>query len=116
MSKCIVLSSGDNTIVDDEWFDYLNQWKWHRSSSGYASRNEWINGESVKILMHRVIMNPPESMYVDHANHDVLDNRQDNLRVCSPSQNHGNMLISKHNTSGYKGVRLLHGIHYHSFC
>lgn len=41
---------------------------------------------------------------IDHISRDVMDNRVSNLRVCSTSNNLQNMLISKKNTSGYKGV------------
>ena len=41
---------------------------------------------------------------VDHRNCDPLDNRWDNLRLATRSQNNANMPIKRHNTSGFKGV------------
>ena len=54
--------------------------------------------------MHRVIMGCPLDKEIDHINHDCLDNRKKNLRICVKTQNAGNKLISSRNTSGFKGV------------
>jgi hypothetical protein len=62
-----------------------------------------------KHLVHRLIW-----MYhygemptqIDHINGQRSDNRIENLRECSYSENHGNKQISRNNTSGYKGVFL----------
>lgn len=53
--------------------------------------------------MHRIIVDAPAGMVVDHINHDALDNRRANLRVCTQSQNLGNQ-IRKLGSSKYKGV------------
>ena len=54
--------------------------------------------------MHREILKCPKGLFIDHINRNGLDNRKNNLRVCSKSQNMMNTLIPKNNTSGYKGV------------
>jgi hypothetical protein len=54
--------------------------------------------------MHRVIMKTPEEMDTDHINHDQLDNRRENLRICTRSENKRNSVAYKTNTSGFKGV------------
>lgn len=41
---------------------------------------------------------------IDHINGDTSDNRIENLRKASLSQNQHNSKISKNNTSGHKGV------------
>ena len=54
--------------------------------------------------MHRVIINAPKDMQVDHINGNRLDNRRCNLRLATDGQNMGNSKIPRHNTSGFKGV------------
>lgn len=54
--------------------------------------------------MHRVIMNPPVGMEVDHINRNKLDNRRSNLRICTHAENLANRIKPRNNTSGYKGV------------
>lgn len=52
-------------------------------------------------LLHRYILNPPKSMTVDHINRNPLDNRKENLRICTQFINNQNQ---SHNTSGKVGV------------
>lgn len=40
--------------------------------------------------LHRLIMNPPKNMVVDHINHNIFDNRKSNLRICSKGENNQN--------------------------
>ncbi len=58
--------------------------------------------------MHRIIMNCPKGMYVDHRNGNGLDNRRCNLRICDRKGNAQN--VRKKDTVGltskYKGVSL----------
>ena len=55
-------------------------------------------------LLHRLIMNPPSDMQVDHKNKNTLDNRRCNLRICTHSENLMNRGRQKNNSTGYKGV------------
>jgi hypothetical protein len=43
-------------------------------------------------------------METDHINHNGLDNRKTNLRICTTSQNAQNRPKDTRNISGYKGV------------
>lgn len=52
-------------------------------------------------LLHRFIMTPPKNKVIDHINHNTLDNRKSNLRVCTTFENNKN---NKSNTSGHVGV------------
>jgi len=102
--KEIQLTQGKVTIVDDDMYDYLNQWKWYYNGR-YAQRQQWMgNGKEKNIHMSRLIMNAPDDMQVDHINHDKLDNRRSNLRICTGSQNCANTRKHSTNISGIKGV------------
>ena len=108
--KQIPLKQGKHTIVDDEDFEYLSQWKWHLMTVGYAARHRrkgdygWRNYNTGIVYMHRVILNTPEGKHTDHINGNKLDNRRSNLRTCSNAENIRNIKIPRHNTSGFKGV------------
>jgi len=54
--------------------------------------------------MHRLIMNAQPGEQVDHINHNTLDNRKPELRLCTKSQNQHNVGKRQDNTSGFKGV------------
>lgn len=97
--KTIALSNGKSTYVDKEDFGELSRHRWYELN-GYAATS--IKGKTV--YMHRIIMNCPEGFNIDHLNHNRLDNRKVNLRLCNQHQNNGNYRLSRHNTSGYKGV------------
>ncbi|MCI0551283.1 MAG: HNH endonuclease [Anaerolineae bacterium] len=105
MTKQISLSRGLVALVDDADFEYLNQWKWHYAA-GYASRNSSrIQGRRKPIRMHRVIMQAPDGIEVDHIDtNNKLDNRRQNLRLCTHVENMSNQKRPANNKSGYKGV------------
>ena len=87
----IPLCDGAAALVDDEDFDWLNQWKWHLGAGGYASRREWnaVEKRTRGVLMHRLILNapPPIGYVVDHINRNRLDNRRANLRLSTFQEN-----------------------------
>jgi hypothetical protein len=92
-------------LVDNEDFAWLNQWKWNvikGLNNYYASRNSRKNGIKELIYMHRLIMNTPKNMEVDHKDHNGLNNQKSNLRNCTQSQNQKNKRAS--GKSKYLGV------------
>lgn len=57
------------------------------------------------VFMHRLIIGVEHPrVYVDHINHDALDNRRMNLRICSQAQNQRNKIKKDGTTSQYLGV------------
>lgn len=74
-------------MVDDADYDWLNQWKWLKTSCGYAGRGETKGGKWRYISMHREILGAGSGLDVDHINGAKLDNRRSNLRICTRSQN-----------------------------
>jgi hypothetical protein len=101
--KQIALTKGYITIVDDEDFDKLNQYKW-QYHNGYAARYAGTGRQHHRrVFMHNELLYPPDGMQVDHANLNKLDNRRCNLRLCTRSQNLGNV-ATKGGSSQHKGV------------
>lgn len=113
-SKCglfvyIPLGHGRETVVDADFFEasakhhswHLRKCRWR--DGAYAMTR--IEGRTV--LMHRLIMNAPRGdrrVVVDHINRDGLDNRRENLRICTVAENMRNTRARFASTSPYKGV------------
>jgi hypothetical protein len=109
--KEIPLTRGLVCMVDDEDYDDLIKMKWYAAKDGYAAKgipHPHRSGKTSRLLMHRKIMglehgDPRE---VDHINRNRLDNRRENLRICSAAENNRNVSLRKDNASGRKGVSL----------
>lgn len=95
------------SIVDDEDYDKVlnaigKRAKWYAWCSTSAKFYA-ISGGRYKSI-HRVVMDAPNGMDVDHINGDALDNRKENLRICTRSENCRNKKVRSDSKSGYKGV------------
>lgn len=86
-SWVIPLTQGRETLVDQDIASELGKTNWHllknKANNGYAK-------DSKGNLIHRVIMEAPFGMEVDHINGNSLDNRRSNLRVCTSRENQQN--------------------------
>jgi len=106
--KKIKLTRGKFAIVDDEEYEWLNKYKWYCDYKGYANRaekrSETGRQKRKSLAMSRDIMKPPDGLLVDHINHNPLDNRKINLRICTISENMRNRKMAKNCKSGYKVV------------
>lgn len=96
------IEAKDGYAIIDKQHKYLEKHKWWLMSIGYPATSI-SNHRSNTTPLHRAIMNPPEGMDVDHINHDLLDNRLKNLRICDRSENNANRIIVT-NRTGFKGV------------
>lgn len=104
----IPLTQGKQALVDDADYPILSQHRWFYSK-GYAVRmNSRKEGKRRLIQMHRVIMNAPAGMEVDHIDGNRSNNTRANLRLCTTQQNRQNCHSTKSekSTSLYKGVYL----------
>jgi len=95
-------------LVDDEDFEYLNQFRWSVRKSGstyYAitTLDKVLNKYRI-MIMHRKIMHAALGMQTDHIDHDGLNNQKSNLRICTKSQNLKNRI--PRGKSKYLGVSI----------
>lgn len=97
--------NGEKFLIDKEDYDLVHKYCWFvfNSKSGkYIASHEPCSSKS--LFLHRMIMNCPDDYFVDHINHNTLDNRKNNLRIVSKSQNAMNARVRCDNNSGYTGV------------
>jgi len=92
-------------LVDDDDYDFLNQFNWSYRR-GYVAMRCRDSGKWV--TMHRYMACLIDSkVWVDHKDGNGLNNQKENLRPCTPSQNQINK--RPRGTSKYLGVNKLHG-------
>ena len=93
------------TVLYDECdHELVNKHRWHISHDGYV-RTAIADGNGVwrTRLMHRMILKIFDTnVQVDHKNHNRRDNRRENIRTCTKSENQKN--ISPRGKSKYLGV------------
>lgn len=100
--------------IDDEDLDRVLEYNWRRIINGksghiyfgvYYHEKNTAGQRKTKILyLHRLLLNAPTGMEVDHISGNVLDCRKSNLRLCSHAKNCRNQKMNSDNVSGHKGV------------
>ena len=107
-TECFILSNRGVPIrIDPDEKELLSKFSW-RLRGGPRGRTTYAITQNPAVGMHRMITNAPKGMDVDHINRNGLDNRKCNLRICTRSQNKGNIEKPRRPktvaTSKYKGV------------
>ena len=105
MTQKIKLSQNKFALIDDEDFERANQFKWtahKRHHYWYAIRGVRINNYQKQYHLHHLILNISDSRRVDNIKLDGLDNRRENLRIATRSENVMN--TAPRSKSGFKGV------------
>jgi hypothetical protein len=99
----VPVAGGFVALVDEEDYPLVSGRDWfvrERAGCRYAV--------SKGVLMHRLILNAKRGQIVDHASGDGLDNRRENIRICTHAQNMQNRRKSATATvTKYKGVSVL---------
>lgn len=108
----IPLTQGKQAIIDEADWPAVSAYHWyavHLGRNFYAAtkvgtRAGVRDGRRV-LLMHHLLLVAPKGMVLDHKNRDGCDNRRENLRLATVSDNKANSRLYTRNTSGYRGVR-----------
>ncbi len=100
----VPLGNGVYAQVSPEDYERVMYYSWCLHTGGYAAG--MTPGTKKHQFLHRFVVGCPDGMVVDHISGNKLDNRRENLRVCTQAQNHFNRhKLSSSNTTGYTGVR-----------
>lgn len=98
----IKTKSGVEILADAEDLGKLQTWSWCINKAGYAVANI---GEKI-VRMHRYIMDADDGEVVDHKNRNILDNRKQNLRICTQQENMRNVRPAQTSKTGEVGIRM----------
>ena len=102
-------SYGRNEFYFDlEDYDKIKDYCWHFDSNDYL--RAYLNNDikdTMFIKMHQIIMNELDGNPIDHIHGKTSrnDNRKNNLRVVTTSDNIKNIGVRKNNKSGVTGVQ-----------
>lgn len=99
----IILSGGEKVLVDPEDYISLMGHHWFLLD-GHGKKYVRANFDGKEISMHRFILGVSGYLFIDHINGNGLDNRKENLRFCTQTQNQHNRGASSASKTGYKGV------------
>lgn len=99
----------DYTLVDDDVYEWASKLPWHRGSKGYVYTSFITRKQTKHLNLARLIVGARPWQVPDHINGDPSDNRRENLRACSQSQNSMNrvktpLFKGRPTSSRYKGV------------
>ncbi len=114
MVKYINIGQGLQTIVDDVDYEWASKMKWRLDKNPsirnkyairtvHAPRKDGKRGASKTIRLHRLVIKCPPELFVDHINGDTLDNRKENLRLCTQRQNNCNR--ESYGQYTFKGIK-----------
>jgi hypothetical protein len=104
----IINIKGYDVLVDDDIAPMILARKWHVSRRKnrvyFASTVYTKDGKSYEIRLHRLLACAVDGLSVDHKNGNTLDNRRENLRVCTNAENTRNQPDRRRSKAGYRGV------------
>lgn len=97
----IYLAKYEKSILfDDCDLELICSFKWRC----VFEHSQWYAVSSNGIKMHRLLLDCPKNMVIDHINGNGLDNRRSNLRICTIGENLRNHKLKNNNTSGFIGI------------
>ena len=102
-------------LVDNEDFTKVSAYKWRPYKGGDQSSYEtvyaiahspMVKGKRHSVIMHRLIMDAPKGVKVDHRDFDGLNNQKYNLRLPTNTQSSAYRRSCAGSSSKFKGVSL----------
>lgn len=103
----VPLTQGYEAVIDASDVAIVKAYTWKATVDTrrvYATTNVGGRENKTGMRMHRLIMDAPDGVDVDHIDHNGINNRRNNMRLCTRSENLQNQRKRIDNTSGFKGV------------
>lgn len=91
-------------FFDIEDLPVIQSRRWYVDKDGYLTSSYYYMGKLRIVRFHRIITHAQPGQRVDHKNRNRADNRKQNLRCCSSSENNRNRGLYSTNISGVAGV------------
>lgn len=101
-------------LIDLDDVDLVSRYRWHLSLgkkrqpiciAGAVAKSLRADGEGREVvLLHRLLLDPPQDLVVDHIDGDPLNNRRSNLHIVTQAENLQNLTARTGSTSSYRGV------------
>ena len=85
----VVSIKGRDVIISPQDYNIVvsKKWQWAGSRRAYLYHHYREAGKRKCIMLHRLILNAPKGVCVDHKDGNTFNNTRENLRLCSQSQN-----------------------------
>lgn len=100
-----ILQIGDSAFYFDlDDLSVIQSRRWYVDKNGYLTSSYYYMGRQRIVRFHRIVAHAQPGQRVDHKNRNRSDNRKQNLRCCSLSENNRNRGLYRTNTSGVAGV------------
>ena len=78
--------------------------RWIGHPRGYGENCVMRGGVSKRTFLHRLIMNCPDNLFVDHIDGNTRNNRRSNLRIVTHRDNMNNLKNNRKERSGHENV------------
>jgi hypothetical protein len=101
--KIVVKDTYKYFVIDKEDYPKIKDYSWHYTSNSYISHNVNIDGQIKALYLHNIVLNrlifpgKGSKESVDHINRIGLDNRKENLRIITQSEQNMNQSKKKRN-------------------
>lgn len=97
---------------DLEDYDLIKDYCWKENPPTNNNKNGYLNSTYKSVSIHGIVMHKENyrkekyknDFVIDHIDGNVLNNRKQNLRICTNQQNLMNCKLSSNNTTGYTGI------------
>jgi hypothetical protein len=104
-SILFIKKTGLPFLVSHQDAEWLSHFTWHLTYKGYVATNvKQMDGSFRAVHLQRMLMTPDGANVVDHINGSKLDNRRENLRIVTNSENCAAARKPQKSISGIRGV------------